>query len=165
MSIFKFLNRKWILANKVERNIVWIRIMEYHGVKSSLTAEVSFYLAFWKSILSLKSCTLLIVWQTSICLKIKHFLFSSATREKFLKAAYEGNLTSLETLLPQVDVNYAEEYDYFKGKVSSEFYSVISKNSKLYKYQEIAGKFLLEVFAWRPGLCVGAWHSPIWCLR
>ena len=89
-------------------------------------------------------------------LENKTFSFSSATREKFLKAAYEGNLTSIKTLLPQVDVNHAEKYDCWNGKVSSEFYSVISKNSKLYKHQESAGKFFLEVFAWRPSLCVGA---------
>ena len=54
-------------------------------------------------------------------LENKIFSFSSATREKFLKAAYEGNLTSLETLLPKIDVNYTEEYDMRNYKVSSEF--------------------------------------------
>ena len=94
-------------------------------------------------------------------LEKKYFLFSSATREKFLKAAYEGNVTSLKTLLPQVDVNYADEDRPWDGKVSSEFYSVISKNSKVCKHQGSVGKFLLEVFAWRPSLFVGAWHTPI----
>ena len=89
-------------------------------------------------------------------LENKHFLFSSANREKFLEAAYEGNLRSLKTLLPQVDVNYKEKWDPLNSKVSSEFYSVISKNIKLYKHQGSAGKFLLEVFACRPSLCVGA---------
>ena len=74
-------------------------------------------------------------------LENKTFSFSSATREKFLRAAYEGDLTSLETLLPRVDVNQTEGYDQWKKKVSSEFYSVISKNIKLFRHQGSAGKF------------------------
>ena len=74
-------------------------------------------------------------------LENKTFSFSSATREMFLKAAYEGNLTSLEALLPQVDVNHTEAYESWDRKVSSGFYSVINQNSKLFKHQGGTGKF------------------------
>ena len=55
-------------------------------------------------------------------LQNKTFSFSFATREKLLEAAYKGDLTSLETLLNQVDVNHTEEWDPGNRKVSSGFY-------------------------------------------